>query len=77
MEKKAVRFNVAGQSMVCRIRYCQKSCRKKEFTNIVQPVLPLKYLIFVSNNRLLIFFATEKPEYVFLAAAKVGGNSCQ
>lgn len=48
-----------------------KNLQEKGFTNIVTRTS--SELNLVNQQQVADFFATEKPEYVFLAAAKVGG----
>ncbi len=48
-----------------------KNLQEKGFTNIVTRTS--SELNLVNQQQVADFFAAEKPEYVFLAAAKVGG----
>jgi GDP-L-fucose synthase len=48
-----------------------RKLREKGFTNLVERTR--KELDLTNQHAVEVFFAHEKPEYVFLAAAKVGG----
>ena len=56
-----------------RFRYSEAPSERQRVTRMLRPALPMKNYNHRSEGRIQDFFAEEMPEYVFLAAAHVGG----
>ena len=69
MKKKSKIFVAGHRGLVGSA--IKRKLEKLGYTNIV--IRTRKQLDFLDKNKTLKFFEKEKPEYVFLAAAKVGG----
>lgn len=69
MEKNAKIFIAGHRGMVGSA--IERELRKQGYTNFVNRIS--KELDLTRQDQVERFFATEKPDYVFLAAAKVGG----
>jgi GDP-L-fucose synthase len=70
MEKESKIYVAGGQSGLVGSAIV-RSLREKGYTNII--LKTRKELNLLDQNKVAQFFQEEKPEYVFLAAAKVGG----
>lgn len=67
---KNTKIYVAGHTGLVGSAIC-KNLKSKGYTNLIGKTI--EELDLMNNDAVTDFFKTEKPEYVFLAAAKVGG----